>query len=416
MVLSVRGARPVNLFVRPLLLGGDLSINNLTKGEAAAMSKLGITVVLVLLTVFSSYAQHRTIDAYAQPEQRVALVIGNSAYRDSPLLNPVNDAKDIARALVEIGYEVIYKENITQNEMKSAIRAFGERIRNGGVGLFYFGGHGVQVNGENYLIPIGATITKEEEIEYESVNVGLVLAQMSNTGSQLNIIILDACRNNPFKSSRSTERGLAVMRAPSGTIIGFATAPGEVASDGSGRNGLYTQYLLETLKIEGLRIEDFFKRVRISVIAKSHGKQVPWEASSLTRDFYFRPLVTKLEEGNKATDPKSVTEEKSRDVRSITGTIWLQDWSNGQGTPHFIEFLPKGLVKLHIGLKTSFAVSTMVWYQTDNILHVISYDHADKRSINYKYEGEIKGNKVEGTMYNSKTDLKSPWTLTKVIK
>lgn len=391
------------------------SDNHLTKREAADMRKSGITVFLALCTVFSSHAQHHTIVAYDQPEQRVALVIGNSAYGDSPLANPVNDAKDIAQALVGLGYGVIYKENVTQNEMKSAIRAFGERIRNGGVGLFYFAGHGVQVNGENYLVPIGAIITKEEEIEYESVNIGFVLAQMANTRSQSNVVILDACRTNAFRSLRSTERGLAVMRAPAGTIIGFATAPGDVASDGSGRNGLYTQCLLEALKIEGLGIEDFFKRVRVSVIAKSHGKQVPWDHSSFIKDFYFRPLTTKLEEGNKTTDSRPVKEEKSRDTESIAGTMWVQD-SISSRLPWFFEFLPRGLVILHLSLNddVSTASPNMEWYQADNTLHVTVYN--EDRTLSMKYEGRIKGNRVEGECYHPKTKTKGPWTLTKVIK
>lgn len=227
-------------------------------------------------------------DAGRQSEQRVALVIGNGAYEVAPLKNPVNDAQDIARVLGEIGFEVIHKENLGQNEMKRAIRAFGEKLRNGGIGLFYYAGHGVQVNGINYLVPVDAKVESEEEVEYESVDAGFVLAQMEGARNRMNIMILDACRNNPFaRSFRSASRGLAQMNAPSGTLIAYATAPGSVASDGGGRNGIYTQEFLSNMRTPGLGIEEVFKRVRISVRNLTQGKQTPWEASSLTGSFSF---------------------------------------------------------------------------------------------------------------------------------
>jgi uncharacterized caspase-like protein len=186
---------------------------------------------LALICVSTSMAQRR--DLIIEKSKRFALVIGNAAYKGSPLSNPVNDARDIAQTLSDLGFEVIYKQNATQAEMKSAIRAFGDRIVKGDVALFYFAGHGAQVNGENYLIPVGAVITKEEEIEYESVNAGFVLAQMASAGNKMNIVILDACRNNPFaRSFRSQAQGLAQIRAPAGTIIAYATEPGSVAADG----------------------------------------------------------------------------------------------------------------------------------------------------------------------------------------
>lgn len=224
----------------------------------------------------------------SKTDRRVALVVGNGAYKDSPLLNPVNDARAMAQTLRNLQFEVLYGENLSQNDMKRNIRAFGEKIRNGGVGLFYYAGHGIQIRGTNYLIPVGATIVSEEEVEYESVDVGLVLAQMSAARNQLNIVILDACRNNPFaRSFRSAEKGLASIDAPSGTLLAYATAPGSVASDGEGENGLYTQELLKNMRLPGASIEQVFKQVRIGVQDKTQGKQVPWESSSLVGDFYF---------------------------------------------------------------------------------------------------------------------------------
>lgn len=223
-----------------------------------------------------------------QGERRVALVIGNGAYKDSPLQNPVNDGKAMAQSLRGFRFEVLYGENLSQNDMKRSIRSFGEKIRDGGVGIFYYAGHGIQVRGSNYLIPVGATITSEDEIEYESVDVGLVLAQMEAARNRLNIVILDACRNNPFaRSFRSAQKGLASIDAPSGTLIAYATAPGSVASDGTQGNGLYTQQLLKYMGVPGLSIEQTFKQVRVAVRGQTLGKQIPWESSSLEGDFYF---------------------------------------------------------------------------------------------------------------------------------
>lgn len=160
----------------------------------------------------------------------------------------------------------------------------------GGVGLFYFAGHGIQVSGRNFLVPLGANIEREEDVEFEAVDAGRVLAEVAKAANNLNIIILDACRNNPFaRSFRSTSQGLAYMSAPSGTIIAYSTAPGSLASDGTGRNGLYTEELLKNIRQPGLRIEDVFKRVRVGVRSRTGGNQVPWESVSLEGDFYFTP-------------------------------------------------------------------------------------------------------------------------------
>src|SRR5271169_5752900 len=166
-------------------------------------------------------------------ERRLALVIGNGAYRDAPLLNPVNDARDIAQALADSGFEVTRLENASLREMRVALRDFGDRLRQqGGVGLFYFAGHGVQVKGKNYLIPVGAQIEREDEVEFESLDANLVLEKLDSAGNRFNIVILDACRNNPFaRAFRSATQGLAQMDAPTGTVVAFSTSPGSVAAD-----------------------------------------------------------------------------------------------------------------------------------------------------------------------------------------
>lgn len=224
-------------------------------------------------------------------ERRVALVIGNGAYQQGSLANALNDAADIAATLRSIGFEVLYGVNQNRAQMRSLIREFGRKISNGGVGLFYFAGHGIQVSNRNYLIPIGADIFKETEVEGESIDVGFVLAQMEDAHNRLNILILDACRNNPFaRSYRSDSRGLASMTAPTGTLIEYATKENSVASDGEGRNGLFTQELLVNIKTPGLTVGQVFNRTRTSVYSKSSGKQVPFEANMIVgEDFYFIP-------------------------------------------------------------------------------------------------------------------------------
>lgn len=221
-------------------------------------------------------------------ERRVALVIGNGAYADSPLKNPANDARAMAQALRECGFTVDLVLEANRARMLQAVRDFGQRLQAGGVGLFYFAGHGMQVKGENYLMPVGTEIGAEDEVPEQALRVNAVLAKMESAKNRLNLVVLDACRNNPFaRSFRSASRGLAQQDAPTGSFIAYATAPGSVAADGAGSHGLYTQHLLQALKMPGLSVEQVFKRVRIAVKEGSRGQQVPWDSSSLTGDFYF---------------------------------------------------------------------------------------------------------------------------------
>jgi hypothetical protein len=227
----------------------------------------------------------------AQAERRVALVIGNGAYENvGPLRNTINDARAMAQTLSGMGFQVLLRENRTEDQVKQDIREWGRMLDQNSVALFYYSGHGIQVKGENYVVPIDASIESEEEVEYGAVNVGLIMAQMERARSRVNIVFLDACRNNPFaRSFRSASQGLAMVNAPAGTFIAYATAPGDVASDGtaSAGNGLYTQQLLRFLNQPGMPIEQMHKQVRIAVSAASNGDQVPWESSSIMGDFYF---------------------------------------------------------------------------------------------------------------------------------
>jgi hypothetical protein len=231
-----------------------------------------------------------TTEAATGDETRIALVIGNAAYPTAPLRNPVNDARAMAVKLKALGFEVILKENADNRGIARAIVAFGEKIAQGGVGLFYYSGHGMQVRGRNFLIPVDARIESEAAASAEAIDLDMVLEQMAAAGNRLNVVILDACRNNPFERKfRGTSGGLAQTDAPTGTIVAYATAPGRVASDGEGDNGLYTSELLAALDQPGLKVEDVFKRTRAQVAAATGDAQVPWESSSLVGDFYFTP-------------------------------------------------------------------------------------------------------------------------------
>jgi uncharacterized caspase-like protein len=226
----------------------------------------------------------------AQPVRRVALVIGNGAYPSGPLKNPVNDARDIAAALRNLGFEVILRENATLRQMEEGVDELWKRLRGGGAGLFFFAGHGLQVAGRNYLVPVDARLVVEQDVKYRCMDAGLVLGRMEDAGNGLNIVILDACRNNPYaRSFRSASEGLAKMDAPKGSLIAYATAPDSVAADGLGRNGIYTGQLLRHMRTPGLSIEDLFKRVRVGVLGETSDRQVPWESSSLTGNFSFNP-------------------------------------------------------------------------------------------------------------------------------
>lgn len=231
----------------------------------------------------------------AATEQRIALVIGNSQYTSSPLKNPVNDATDVAATLKSLGFNVILKTNATKREMGSAVEEFGKQLKGRDVGLFYYAGHGVQLSGANYLIPVSAKINEETDIEYEAIDAGRILATMYNAKSRVNIVILDACRDNPYvRSFRSATRGLAIIaKAPMGTIVSYSTSPGDVARDGKDRNSPYTSSLVQYMKEPGLSIEQVFKNVRQKLNRETRGKQIPWELSSLQGEFFFVPGTNK---------------------------------------------------------------------------------------------------------------------------
>lgn len=237
----------------------------------------------------------RGLDRFTSNTRKLPLVIGNNRYQYQQLDNPVNDATEIARMLRKIGFEVLLETNVDQIAMLNAIHNFSTRLSaRPGVGLFYFAGHGVQVNGQNYLLPIDNNkILDKYSLQSYAVDAESILARMNSAKNKLNIIILDACRDNPFRgSTRSLGRGLARLESTSGSIIAFATSPGKTAEDSSigGKNGLFTRHLLDGLKVahqSHQRIDDMFMQVRNAVMQESKGNQEPWYSASLNKAFCF---------------------------------------------------------------------------------------------------------------------------------
>ena len=242
----------------------------------------------------SAFADKSALAELYKNEKRYALIIGNAKYRRvAALRNPGNDAADIAAVLKKMNFEVISVIDATYMEIRSAYLKFHDKLVNGPkdqtVGLVYYSGHGLQNDGENYLVPIDANIEYEDDIARQCFPVQkIILGNMERSNSRMNILILDACRNNAFpQPMRGIGTGLAEMKTGKGSFIAYSTAPGSIASDGIGRNGLYTQELIKAMQKPGLSIEQVFKEVRINVLHLSGEKQYTWDNSNITGEFYF---------------------------------------------------------------------------------------------------------------------------------
>ena len=280
-------------------------------------------------------------------EERVALVIGNGGYRDvAPLDNAIQDAALIARTLEQLEFDVTLVENTTQAELKQAVADFGRRLRAEGpdtVGLFYYAGHGVQSFGANYLLPVDAALSVAADLDLVGVDASTVLRQMASARNRTNIVILDACRNNPFDQVPDlNDNGLAEMKAPTGTFLAYATAPGAVALDGAGRHSPFTDALSRAVLNEGTPIEQVFKQVRIEVIKETGGAQTPWDTSSLTRDFVFKP--------GEVLSPREIAEQQlwesvsqSRDAIQIM--LFLRQYPDGRKHPEARALLNRVLTE-----------------------------------------------------------------------
>jgi uncharacterized caspase-like protein len=255
------------------------------------------------MKIFSSYVRTALMSLLwvactlnAQANDRVALVIGNSSYKSSPLVNPRNDANAMADLLGKAGFKVTKQLDTSLNELQAAVDRFGVTIRDPKVkfGLFYYAGHGLQQDWRNYLVPVSATIRSSADVPKQTVDVSHLLRYMEQSQGRSFLIILDACRDDPFAGTfKPPVPGLSQFDAPVGSLLAYATAPGKVALDGDGKNGLYTGYLLREFAVQGARLEDAFKRVRLSVRMASKGAQVPWESTSLEDDLYLFPHVSR---------------------------------------------------------------------------------------------------------------------------
>jgi len=247
---------------------------------------------------------------------RRALVIGNSDYGFGPLKNPANDAKAIGEELKRTGFEVVTGLDLPRNQMIEAIRAYGESLtKDKAVGVFYYAGHGLQLAWRNYLVPVDALISKVDDIQARCVDVNAVIEGISKAANPMNVVILDACRENPFPGVKLEGKGLSQLDAPQATLLAYATAPGNLASDGEGANGLYTENLLREMKVPEAKIEDVFKRVRLAVRRKSQGQQLPWESTSLEDDFWFIP-PKELQKAASADAARKELERRQQQERS----------------------------------------------------------------------------------------------------
>jgi uncharacterized caspase-like protein len=227
-------------------------------------------------------------------ETRIALVVGNSGYQYvSPLPNPANDARLLAETLTRLGFTLVggaAQLDLDKPHFDLAVQAFGKQMLGADVGLFYYAGHGIQVRGTNYLVPVSANPTREADADFQMVDVGLVLKQMEGSGTKLNIVMLDACRNNPFggRGLRAADGGLAQIRAPEGTLLSYATQPGNVALDGDDGHSPYTKALVDAMQRPGLDVLQAFNQVGLTVKKSTGSAQQPWISSSpIDGSFYF---------------------------------------------------------------------------------------------------------------------------------
>ena len=265
-------------------------------------SKVFIFIVLsfLIITVMESGAVTRT-----------ALVIGNGAYKSAPLKNPVNDAGDMAKVLTESGFKVNLKINVSHREMETAVRIFGKALRQGGIGLFYYAGHGLQLNGINYLIPVDAQIETESDVKYETIDAGRILGKMEDAGNDMNIVILDA----------------------------YATAPEKLASDGDDRNGIYTKHIILNIRNPDLKIEELFKDVRMAVVKNTSKQQTPWEISSLMGAFDF-----KLQQSGQNNTKQTVKEKQSTEsFYEIVFWESIKDSTDAESFKVYLQQFPSGV-------------------------------------------------------------------------
>ncbi|MCR5885536.1 caspase family protein [Rhizobacter sp. J219] len=298
------------------------------------MKKLVQVVGLAACISFSASAQ-------APAELRVALVIGNAAYASAPLANPLNDARAMGEALKGMGFSVVEVRDAKKAEIEQAITQVREQLKDRrGIGLLYYAGHGVQLDWRNYMVPVDAKLANAQDVRQQAIDVQQVVDAFRSAGTRTNILVLDACRDNPFGASGSG-KGLAQMDAPPGTFLAFATAPGNVAEDGDAKagNSLYTRHLVKEMQQPQARIEDVFKRVRLQVRRGSEGRQVPWESTSLEDDFSFDPKAA-----SRGRERPSLETVESRLQREVQHWDRIKASARAEDFYAFLQEHPSGLV------------------------------------------------------------------------
>ncbi len=298
---------------------------------------LGLGAGLLGASVLPSSLRAAVGDAGGINAPRLALVIGNSSYRSGALANPVNDATAIAQSLQDLGFQCQLLLDATLQDMAAAVQSYGDKLaQRKAVGLFYYAGHGAQLAWRNYLVPVDASIAKPEDMPLQTLELNSLLTALKVAANPMNVIILDACRDNPFGLRIPLEqKGLSQFDAPIGSLLSYATAPGNTASDGDGANGLFTENLLREMRVPGAKLEDVFKRVRLQVRLKSKGQQIPWESTSLEEDFYFTRPPEQL---------AKISEEKKAALFEEELAIWnaTQDASTAAPFSDYLARYPNG--------------------------------------------------------------------------
>jgi len=340
-----------------------LTINKIFKGVRMRF----LTIFLIVISVFIEADDRAVkITTEALKEQRVALVIGNNEYEGvlSKLRNPINDAKSIKDILESRGFDVIFKKDSTKKEMRATLNRFYEKIREGGVGMFYFSGHGIEVDGQNYLIPIDAKLEEKSDAEFEAISLNKITKKMQNARNRLNIVVLDACRNDPF--SRSAGAGGLAKSEPIGLFVSYATGAGSVASDGKlGENGLFTKYLVQNMK-RSLDLQDVFQQTRKDVYVASNQKQFPAIYNqTVNGKFYF-------------TLPKDGVMSKNEDiVVHSTPTIITRQ------TDSFVKSIIDSELKDRVSVANS---SSRVKNGMFQVVLDIQNHQSQKATVNYRYK------------------------------
>ncbi len=366
------------------------------------------------------------VAAQAPVDLRMALVIGNAEYPSNPLVNPANDARAMGASLRSLGFTVVELRDAQKHQMVAAIAKMRDALKDkNGIGMLYYAGHGLQLDWRNYMLPVDAKPTQASEVVAQSVDVGSVIDAFKSAGNRMNIVVLDACRDNPFFGGAAA-KGLAPMDATPGTFLAYATAPGNVAEDGdaAGGNGLYTRFLLQELTKPVARIEDVFKRVRLNVRQQSQGRQIPWESTSLEEDFYFNDgRIVQPEKPTEAEQARAFSVEKQEwsrisDSKNVADFFaYLQKYPKGflseqaqfkldqlqkaqltvSADRHGVKQLPSGSRRFHMG-------DEMVWEITDGFTkerrrYPVKVTYADDDRVEMN-GGEILADQMGGVKKN----------------